>query len=64
MRGLDRPQDGRNAGSILERSDETAAILASDPGRAPLPACVGESLDDLIPFSPDDYVAALFEEKW
>jgi fused signal recognition particle receptor len=25
---------------------------------------VGEGIDDLIPFSPDDYVAALFEEKW
>jgi fused signal recognition particle receptor len=25
---------------------------------------VGEGIDDLIPFSPDEYVAALFEEKW
>ena len=25
---------------------------------------VGESIDDLIPFSPDDYVTALFEDKW
>ena len=25
---------------------------------------VGEGIDDLIPFSPDDYVTALFEEKW
>jgi signal recognition particle GTPase len=25
---------------------------------------VGEGIDDLIPFSPDEYVTALFEEKW
>src|SRR4029078_12151746 len=25
---------------------------------------VGEGIDDLIPFSPDEYVNALFEEKW
>jgi fused signal recognition particle receptor len=25
---------------------------------------VGEAIDDLIPFDPDDYVNALFEEKW
>ncbi len=25
---------------------------------------VGEGIDDLIPFSPEDYVNALFEEKW
>lgn len=25
---------------------------------------VGEGLDDLLPFDPDDYVNALFEEKW
>jgi fused signal recognition particle receptor len=25
---------------------------------------VGEGIDDLIPFSPDEYVDALFEEKW
>ena len=25
---------------------------------------VGEAIDDLIPFSPEDYVNALFEEKW
>ena len=25
---------------------------------------VGEAIDDLIPFSPDDYVTALFEDKW
>jgi len=25
---------------------------------------IGESLDDLIPFSPREYVDALFEEKW
>src|SRR3954451_3815965 len=25
---------------------------------------VGEGIDDLVPFSPDEYVDALFEEKW
>jgi fused signal recognition particle receptor len=25
---------------------------------------IGESLDDLIPFSPREYVDALFEDKW
>ena len=25
---------------------------------------VGEGIDDLIPFSPQDYVDALFQEKW
>ena len=25
---------------------------------------VGEGIDDLIPFSPHDYVEALFQEKW
>jgi len=39
---------GAIAGSILERSDETAAILAADAGRAALRACVGESLDSVV----------------
>jgi len=25
---------------------------------------VGEGIDDLIPFSPDEYVDALFQAKW
>jgi fused signal recognition particle receptor len=25
---------------------------------------VGEGIDDLIPFSPQDYVDALFQDKW
>jgi fused signal recognition particle receptor len=25
---------------------------------------VGEGIDDLLPFAPDDYVEALFQEKW
>jgi signal recognition particle GTPase len=24
----------------------------------------GETIDDLVPFSPTEYVDALFEEKW
>ena len=34
MRSVDRSQDGRDAGRVLERSAETAAILASKPGGA------------------------------
>ena len=25
---------------------------------------VGEGIDDLVPFSPEAYVEALFQEKW
>jgi signal recognition particle GTPase len=25
---------------------------------------VGEGIDDLVPFSPDEYVDALFEPSW
>jgi fused signal recognition particle receptor len=25
---------------------------------------IGEGIDDLIPFSPQDYVDALFQDKW
>jgi fused signal recognition particle receptor len=25
---------------------------------------IGEGIDDLVPFSPDEYVDALFEDKW
>jgi fused signal recognition particle receptor len=25
---------------------------------------VGESVDDLLPFSPREYVDAIFQEKW
>ena len=34
MRSVDRSQDGRDAGRVLERGAETAAILASKPGGA------------------------------
>jgi fused signal recognition particle receptor len=25
---------------------------------------VGEAIDDLLPFNPEEYVDALFQEKW
>ena len=48
MRGVDRSQDGGNAAGVLERSDETAAIFAPDPGRASVPACVLECLHGVV----------------
>ena len=56
-------------GVILTKLDGTAkggvAVAIANDLKLPIRYVgVGESLDDLIPFSPDDYVAALFEEKW
>jgi hypothetical protein len=42
MGGLYRSQDRGNAGRVLERSGETTAILALDPGRACVCASVVE----------------------
>ena len=38
MRGLDRSQDGRDSGRVLERDGEAAAVLAPDPCRPPVAA--------------------------
>jgi fused signal recognition particle receptor len=56
-------------GIVLTKLDGTAkggiaVALAHDLG---LPICyvgVGEGIDDLIPFSAQEYVDALFQEKW
>ena len=56
-------------GVVLTKLDGTAkggvAVAIAHDLKLPIRYVgVGESIDDLIPFSPDDYVAALFEEKW
>jgi len=56
-------------GVVLTKLDGTAkggvAVAIAHDLKLPIRFVgVGEGLDDLIPFSPDDYVTALFEEKW
>ncbi len=56
-------------GVVLTKLDGTAkgGVAVAIAAELKLPiryVGVGESIDDLIPFSPDDYVTALFEEKW
>jgi fused signal recognition particle receptor len=56
-------------GVVLTKLDGTAkggvAVAIAHDLKLPIRYLgVGERLDDLIPFSPDDYVTALFEEKW
>ncbi len=56
-------------GIILTKLDGTAkggiAVAIAHDLKLPIRYVgVGEGIDDLIPFSPDDYVNALFEEKW
>jgi fused signal recognition particle receptor len=56
-------------GIILTKLDGTAkggvAVAIAHDLRLPIRYVgIGESLDDLIPFSPDEYVEALFQEKW
>jgi fused signal recognition particle receptor len=56
-------------GIVLTKLDGTAkggiaVAIANDLGLPIRYVGVGESIDDLIPFSPDEYVDALFEEKW
>ncbi len=56
-------------GIVLAKLDGTAkggiaVAIAHDLKLAIRYAGVGESIDDLIPFSPEEYVDALFEEKW
>ena len=56
-------------GVVLTKLDGTAkggvAVAIAHDLKLPIRYVgVGESLDDLLPFSPDDYVTALFEEKW
>jgi fused signal recognition particle receptor len=56
-------------GIVLTKLDGTAkggiAVAIAHDLKIPIRYVgVGEAIDDLIPFSPDDYVNALFEEKW
>ena len=56
-------------GIVLTKLDGTAkggiAVAIAHDLKIPIRYVgVGESIDDLIPFSPDEYVDALFEEKW
>jgi fused signal recognition particle receptor len=56
-------------GVVLTKLDGTAkggvAVAIANDLKLPLRYVgVGEGIDDLIPFSPDEYVTALFEEKW
>jgi len=56
-------------GIILTKLDGTAkggiaVAIAHDLALPIRYVGVGEGIDDLIPFSPDEYVKALFEEKW
>jgi fused signal recognition particle receptor len=56
-------------GVILTKLDGTAkggvAVAIAADLKLPIRFVgVGEGIDDLLPFSADDYVTALFEEKW
>jgi fused signal recognition particle receptor len=56
-------------GIVLTKLDGTAkggiAVAIAHDLKLPIRYVgVGEGIDDLVPFSPDEYVNALFEEKW
>jgi fused signal recognition particle receptor len=56
-------------GIVLTKLDGTAkggvAVAIAHDLKLPIRYVgVGEGIDDLIPFSPDDYVDALFQSKW
>ena len=56
-------------GIVLTKLDGTAkggiAVAIANDLKLPIRYVgVGESIDDLIPFSPEEYVDALFQEKW
>jgi fused signal recognition particle receptor len=56
-------------GIVLAKLDGTAkggiAVAIAHDLKLPIRYVgVGEAIDDLVPFSPDEYVEALFEEKW
>ena len=59
----------RVTGIILTKLDGTAkggiAVAIAHDLKLPIRYVgVGEAIDDLVPFSPEEYVDALFEEKW
>jgi fused signal recognition particle receptor len=56
-------------GIVLTKLDGTAkggvAVAIAHDLKLPIRYVgVGEAMDDLIPFSPDDYIEALFQETW
>ncbi len=56
-------------GIVLTKLDGTAkggiAVAIAHDLKLPIRYVgVGEAIDDLVPFSPEEYVTALFEEKW
>ena len=56
-------------GIVLTKLDGTAkggiAVAIAHDLKLPIRYVgVGEGIDDLIPFSPEDYVEALFQDKW
>jgi fused signal recognition particle receptor len=56
-------------GIVLTKLDGTAkggmAVAIAHDLRLPIRYVgVGEGIDDLLPFNPDEYVDALFQEKW
>jgi fused signal recognition particle receptor len=56
-------------GVVLTKLDGTAkggvaVAIANDLGLPIRYVGVGEGIDDLLPFSPDEYVKALFESTW
>jgi fused signal recognition particle receptor len=56
-------------GIVLTKLDGTAkggiAVAIANDLKLPIRYVgVGEGIDDLIPFAPEEYVEALFEEKW
>jgi fused signal recognition particle receptor len=56
-------------GIVLTKLDGTAkggiALAIAHDLKLPIRFVgVGEGIDDLLPFSPDEYVEALFQEKW
>jgi fused signal recognition particle receptor len=56
-------------GIVLTKLDGTAkggiAVAIAHDLKLPIRYVgIGEGIDDLIPFSPDEYVDALFEENW
>jgi len=71
--GLTQAREFMNAarvtGIILTKRDGTAkggiAVAIAHDLKLPIRYVgTGEAIDDLIPFSPEEYVNALFEEKW
>jgi fused signal recognition particle receptor len=71
--GLVQAREFMNAagvnGVVLTKLDGTAkggiAVAIACELKLPIRYVgIGESIDDLIPFSVDDYVDALFEQKW